>query len=66
MKKLLTTMILAATAITTNAQWNNWHTTQAISGGFGIIGSIIESAERKKAMEIWEREKAQYQIPSGA
>ena len=40
MKKLLTTMILAATAITTNAQWNNWHTTQAISGGFGIIGSI--------------------------
>lgn len=61
MKKLLTTMILAATAITTNAQWNNWHTTQAISGGFGIIGSIIESAERKKAMEIWEREKAQYQ-----
>ena len=48
-------------AVPAGAQWNNWHTTQAISGGFGIIGSIIESAERKKAMEIWEREKAQYQ-----
>jgi len=44
-----------------NAQWNTWHTTQAISGGLGLLGSIVESAERKKAMEIWEREKALYQ-----
>lgn len=61
MKKVMLTMVLALTGLTVHAQWNNWHTTQAISGGFGLLGSIVESAERKKAMEIWEREKAQYQ-----
>lgn len=61
MKKTLMTIVLAVTAMTTNAQWNNWHTTQAISGGIGILGSLIESSERKKQMEIWEREKAKYQ-----
>jgi len=61
MKKVMLTMVLALTGLTVQAQWNNWHTTQAISGGFGLLGSIIESAERKKAMEIWEREKKQYQ-----
>ena len=54
-------MVLALTGLTVHAQWNNWHTTQAISSGFGLLGSMIESAERKKAMEIWEREKKQYQ-----
>ena len=61
MKKVMLTMVLALTGLTVQAQWNNWHTTQAISGGFGLLGSIIESAERKKTMEIWEREKKQYQ-----
>ena len=54
-------MVLALTGLTVHAQWNNWHTTQAISSGFGLLGSMIESSERKKAMEIWEREKKQYQ-----
>jgi hypothetical protein len=61
MKKVMMTMALALSFLTVQAQWNNWHTTQAISGGIGLIGSFIESAERKKAMEIWEREKKQYQ-----
>ena len=61
MKKVMLTMVLALTGLTVHAQWNNWHTTQAISSGFGLLGSMIESAERKKAMEIWEREKVQYQ-----
>lgn len=62
MKKRFFAMMLGAIMILpASAQWNNWHTTQAISGGLGVIGSLIESAERKKAMEIWEREKAQYQ-----
>ena len=61
MKKLLTMVVMAVMALTSSAQWNNWHTTQAISGGLGIFTSLIESAERKKAMEIWEREKKQYQ-----
>ena len=61
-KKLLVLSILGTMIIVpANAQWNTWHTTQAISSGFGLLGSIVESAERKKAMEIWEREKKQYQ-----
>ena len=61
MKKQLLILVMALSALTTNAQWNNWHTTSAISGGLGLLGSLIESSERKKAMEIWEREKKQYQ-----
>jgi hypothetical protein len=60
--RLIVLSILGAMIIVpANAQWNTWHTTQAISGGFGLLGSIVESSERKKAMEIWEREKVQYQ-----
>ncbi|MBQ2209262.1 MAG: hypothetical protein II404_04785 [Prevotella sp.] len=63
MKKRFLVLVLLGAMMTApvNAQWNNWHTTQAISSGFGLLGSIVESAERKKAMEIWEREKKQYQ-----
>ena len=61
MKKILMMVLVAGIAMQTNAQWNNWHTTQAISGGVGILGSIIASSERKKAMEIFEREKTQFQ-----
>ena len=61
MKKILMMILMAGIAMQTNAQWTNWNTTQAVSGGIGILGSIIASSERKKAMEIFEREKAQYQ-----
>lgn len=49
MKKILMMVLMAGIALSTNAQWNNWHTTQVISGGVGILGSIIASSERKKA-----------------
>ena len=43
------------------AQWTNWDTQQTISGVFGVLNHSIESAERKKQMEIHAQEKAQYE-----
>jgi hypothetical protein len=43
------------------AQWNSWHTSSAISGIFGAINNSIESAERKKQMEILAKEKLEYE-----
>ena len=43
------------------AQWNHYDTQTAISGVFGAINHSIESAERKKQMEIHAREKAEYE-----
>jgi hypothetical protein len=62
MKKNL--MILAlglVTVMPAKAQWDRFHTSSAISGVLGIANSAIESAERKKAMEIHAREKAEYE-----
>ena len=62
MKKNL--MILAlglAAVLPAKAQWNSWNTSSTISGVFGAINHSIESAERKKAMEIQAQEKAQYE-----
>lgn len=44
------------------AQWTNYDTQTAISGVFGAINHSIESAERKKQMEIHAQEKAQYEL----
>jgi hypothetical protein len=43
------------------AQWTHYDTQTAISGVFGAINHSIESAERKKQMEIFAQEKAQYE-----
>ena len=43
------------------AQWTHFDTQTAISGVFGAINHSIESAERKKQMEIFAQEKAQYE-----
>ena len=43
------------------AQWTNWNTTSTISGVFGVLNHTIESAERKKQMEIQAQEKALYE-----
>ena len=62
MKKHLIILALGVTAVLpAKAQWNAWNTSSAISGVLGIAGSAIESAERKKAMEIQAREKAEYE-----
>ena len=57
-------MILAlglAAAMPVKAQWNSWHTSSTISGVLGVANSAIESAERKKAMEIRAKEKLEYE-----
>jgi len=49
------------TFLPAHAQWTGWNTQQTISGVFGAINHGIESAERKKQMEIHAREKAEYE-----
>ena len=49
------------TFIPAQAQWSNWNTSSTISGVFGAINHGIESAERKKQMEIHAREKLEYE-----
>ena len=62
MKKNLMILALGLAAVMpAKAQWNSWNTSSAISGVFGAINKSIESAERKKQMEIQAQEKAQYE-----
>jgi hypothetical protein len=62
MKKILFFILLSLlTVIPAQAQWTNWDTQRAVNGVFGAINNSIESAERKKAMEIKAQEKAQYE-----
>jgi tetratricopeptide (TPR) repeat protein len=41
--------------------WNSWDTHRTISGVFGIANAAIESAERKKEMEIQARQKVEFE-----
>ena len=43
------------------AQWDRIHTSTTISGVLGVLNNSIESAERKKQMEIRAQEKVQYE-----
>jgi hypothetical protein len=62
MKKVFLLFALGlVTFIPAQAQWSSWNTHQTISGVFGAINHSIESAERKKAMEIQAQEKIQYE-----
>ena len=62
MKKNLMILALGLAAVMpAKAQWNSWNTSSTISGVFGAINKSIESAERKKQMEIQAQEKAQYE-----
>jgi hypothetical protein len=62
MKKSLFLFALGlVTFMPAHAQWNSWNTSSTISGVFGAINHGIESAERKKQMEIHAKEKAQYE-----
>ena len=60
-KNLFFVMLSLLTVIPAQAQWTNWDTQRAVNGVFGAINNSIESAERKKAMEIHAQEKAQYE-----
>ena len=62
MKKNLIILALGlAVVMPAKAQWNSWNTSSTISGVFGAINHSIESAERKKQMEILAQEKVQYE-----
>jgi len=62
MKKSLILFALGlVTIMPAHAQWTHYDTQTAISGVFGAINHSIESAERKKQMEIFAQEKAQYE-----
>ena len=57
MKKNLIIFALGLAAVMpAKAQWSSWNTSSTISGVFGAINHGIESAERKKAMEIHAKE----------
>jgi len=60
-KNLLLIALGFAIVLPAQAQWTNWNTTSAISGVFGVLNRTIESAERKKQMEIQAKEKVQYE-----
>lgn len=48
-------------AVPASAQWTNYDTSRAISGVLGIARQSIESAERKKEMEIQARQKVEFE-----
>ncbi len=62
MKKILFALALGLVAFTpAHAQWTNYNTSTTISGVLGVLNHSIESAERKKQMEIHAREKVEYE-----
>ena len=58
---MLMTVCLALSASASAQTWNKWDTRSTISGVLGIANAAIESAERKKEMEILARQKAEYE-----
>ena len=62
MKKNLIILALGLAAVLpAKAQWTHYDTQSTISGVLGVFNHSIESAERKKQMEIHAKEKAQYE-----
>ena len=64
-KKLKTTFVAAiGTVMMTlpaSAQWTNYDTQSTIRGVFGLANAALESAERKKEMEILARQKVEFE-----
>ena len=48
-------------ALPASAQWTNYDTQNTIRGVFGLANAAIESAERKKEMEILARQKVEFE-----
>ena len=44
-----------------SAQWTNYDTQSTIRGVFGLANAALESAERKKEMEILARQKVEFE-----
>ena len=60
-KSLISFALGLVTFIPAQAQWTHYDTQTTISGILGIANKSIESAERKKQMEIHAREKVEYE-----
>ncbi len=60
-RNLLFGAFMLTMALPASAQWTNYNTTSTINGLFGIANSAIQSAERKKAMEIQARQKVEFE-----
>ena len=63
MKKKSALLLFIVLAISTkaSAQWTNYDTQSAIRGVFGLANAALESAERKKEMEILARQKVEFE-----
>lgn len=48
-------------ALPDKAQWTNYDTQSTLRGVFGLANAAIESAERKKEMEILARQKVEFE-----
>ena len=61
-KNVLLLILGLAVAVPSSAQsWNKWDTRSTISGVLGVANAAIESAERKKEMEIQARQKVEFE-----
>jgi len=60
-KTFLSAVFVLLAAIPANAQWTNYDTQSAIRGVFGLANAALESAERKKEMEILARQKVEFE-----
>ena len=62
MKKNLMLVVLGVIfAVPASAQWTNYDTQSTIRGVFGLANAALESAERKKEMEILARQKVEFE-----
>lgn len=60
-KNVLLLALGLVTALPACAQWTNFNTQDVIRGVFGTANAVIESAERKKEMEIQARQKVEFE-----
>ena len=61
-RNLLLSLFGLLIAVPATAQsWNKWDTRSTISGVLGVANAAIESAERKKEMEITARQKVEFE-----
>ncbi|MBP5339982.1 MAG: hypothetical protein J6Z14_11900 [Prevotella sp.] len=60
-KKKLIFFALMMVALPASAQWTNYDTQNTIRGVFGLANAALESAERKKEMEILARQKVEFE-----
>ena len=59
--KLLVFVLTLLMALPASAQWTNFDTQDVIRGVFGTANAAIQSAERKKEMEILARQKVEFE-----